>query len=323
MVPADDLEQARDHARGLQTSVIGVRKWRDAARRSRIPDRRARLRVLLVSLAVLLVGSVCGVCVWWHKQQVQHLRDTAAKVRDEAYELGANDDPGLRLLLAMASDDIAGQTGQKTDVFDSMARNNSSLRRILRPEEGLFEQLALSRNGAWGALSTNTGAVQILSTMTGETVWHQKGSGATLATPGGVFVSGLAMSSRGQRAAFASTDLHLTVLENKNGSWSVVARPALPIPSRPGPLHSELNSVDHLEFTSDGQRIVAYSDQVGLFVFDAKRPDIAPKRCSEQGSAQAMSATKDEALLTKGREVIRIDLTTCARSVVLTAPEGV
>ncbi|MGW0826005.1 hypothetical protein [Streptomyces sp. NPDC002845] len=36
------------------------------------------------------------------------LRDTAATVRNEAYELGANDDPGLGLLLAMASDDAHG-----------------------------------------------------------------------------------------------------------------------------------------------------------------------------------------------------------------------
>ncbi|MCX4564660.1 hypothetical protein OHA02_52230 [Streptomyces phaeochromogenes] len=322
VVPADDLEQARDHARGLQTSVVGVRKWRDVARHSRKLARRAQLRVLGVCLAVLLAGSGSAGYLWKREQHVQELRDTAAAVRDKAYELSANDDPGLGLLLAMASDDIAEQAGQKTNILDSIARNDSALRRILRPKEGRFKQLALSRNGTWGALSTSTGAVQILSTASGDTVWRQKGSGAELPAPG-VFVSGLAMSLRGQRAAFTSTDLHLTVLENKSGSWSVVARPALPIPSHPGPQHAELNAVDHLQFTADGQRIVAYADRVGLFVYDAKHPDAAPRRCPERGSAQAMSATKGEALLTKGREVVRIDLTTCARSVVLTAPEGV
>lgn len=324
VVPFEDLETARDHARGFQTSVVGVRKWRDAARRSRVPNRRAQLYVLLVCLAVLLAGSGGGAYVWQRQQRVQDLRDTAAEVADKAYELGANEDPGLGLLLAMASDDIAGRAGQRTEVFDSMARNNSALRRILRPEEGRFQRVALSQNGVWGALTTSTGAVRVLSTASGDTAWRQKGTGAELPAPG-VFVSGLAMSPTGQRAAFASTNLRLTVLENKDmkGSWAATARPALPIPSDPGPLHSELNAVDHLEFTADGRRIVAYADRVGLFVFDARRPNAAPKRCAEQGSAQAMSTTNGEALLTKGREVVRIDLATCARSVVLTAPEGV
>jgi WD40 repeat protein/predicted GNAT superfamily acetyltransferase len=329
VVPTADLEQARDHSRALQTSVVGARKWRDAARRSRRPDRRARLRVLLVCLVVLLAGSGGAGYLWQRQQRIQELRDTAAKVRDEAYELGANSDPELGLLLAMASDDIANAAGQKTDVFDSMARDKSSLRRILRPEEGQFEEMALSRDGAWGALSTSTGAVQILSTLTGETAWRQKGSGATLPGSGGALVSDLAVSRRGQRVAFASTDLRLTVLENRNSSWSVMARPALPIAPRPGPLRWELNAIDHLEFTADGGQIVAYSDRVGLFVFDAKHPDHAPKRCPERGMAKAMSATKGEVLLTKEKgtkqknEVVRIDLTTCARSVVLTAPKDV
>ncbi|MET9977359.1 hypothetical protein ACFYOI_16920 [Streptomyces microflavus] len=329
VVPAADLEQARDHARALQTAVVGARKWRDAARRSRRPDRRARLRVLLVCLTVLIAGSGTAGYLWQREQRIQDLRDTAAKVRDEAYEFGASNDPALGLLLAMASDDIADDAGQKTDVFDSMARDNSSLRGILRPEEGQFEEMALSRNGVWGALSTSTGAVQILSTLTGETMWRQKGSGSTLPGPGGALVSDLAVSRRGQRVAFASTDLRLTVLENRNSSWSVVARPALPVPPRPGPLRWELNAIDHLEFTADGGRIVAYSDRMGLFVFDAKHPNDAPKRCPERGTAKAMSATEGEVLLTKEKgteqknEVVRIDLTTCARSVVLTAPEGV
>ncbi|MFD6549049.1 hypothetical protein [Streptomyces sp. NPDC058398] len=323
VVPADDLDEARDHARALQTSVIGVRSWRDAARHSRRADRGARLRVASVGIVVLLVAAGSGGFVWHQDTELQNLRDTAAKLRDEAYEqYTANDNPGLGLLLAMASDDIANQAGQKSDVLDSMARDDSSLRRILSPQEGQFKQLALSQNGRWGALSTTTGAVQILSAVTGDTAWRQKGSGAELPTPG-VFVSALAMSPKGQRAAFASTDLRLTVVENKNSSWSGTAHPKLPYPSDPGPLHTERNAVDHLQFTADGQRIVAYSERVGLIVFDARHPDAAPKRCSERGDAQAMSTTKGEALLTKGSDVVRIDLTTCARSVVLTAPKGV
>lgn len=329
VVPADDLEEARDHARALQTSVVGARRWRDAARRSRRPDRLARLRVLFVCLVVVLAGSGGGGYLWQREQRIQDLRDTAAKVRDEAYELGANDDAGLGLLLAMASDDIAEDAGQKTDVFDSMARDNSSLRRILRPEEGQFEKIALSRNGVWAALSTSTGAVEILSPVTGETVWRKKGSGSTMPVPGGVLVSDLAVSPNGQRVAFASTDLRLTVLENENASWSVVAQPALPIAPHPGPLRSELNAIEHLEFTPDGRRIVAYAGRAGLFVFDAKHPDAAPKSCPERGTASSMSATKDEVLLTKEKtteqknQIVQIDLTTCARSVVLTAPKDV
>ncbi|MEU2291280.1 hypothetical protein [Streptomyces bacillaris] len=322
VVPADDLEQAREHGRVLQTTVVGVRTWRAAARRVRIPDRRAQRRLLVVCVVLLLTASGIGGYFWERQQELQQLRDTAAAVRDRAYENNANGDPGLGLLLAMASDDIAGRAGKRTGVLDTLARNNSSLRRILRPAEGTYAHLALSRNGAWGGLSTTTGAVEILSTTTGETVWSQKGSGVELPVRG-VHISDLAVSRRGQRAAFASTDLRLTVLENREGTWSVVARPGLPVPSLTGPRNSERNAVDHLEFTADGQRIVAYVGPVGLFVFDAKRPDAPPRRCPESGSAQAMSATKGEALLTKDREVVRIDLTTCARSVVLTAPDDV
>ncbi|MFD0208834.1 hypothetical protein ACFVH9_06825 [Streptomyces hirsutus] len=322
LVPAGDLEQAQDHARGLQTDVIGVRTWGDAARSGRVPNRGARWRFVLVCLAVLLASSGTGVAIWNHQRQLQDLRDTAAEVRDQAYEVAGNGDPGRGLLLAMASDDIAERAGDETGVLDSMARDSSSLRRIILPEEGRFKDLALSRTGEWAALSTTTGAVRIVSGLTGDTRWRQKGSGAQLPTPG-VYVSGLALSPAGQWAAFASTDLRLTVLERKDGKWAVTARPALPVPSDPGPLHSELNAVDHLAFTSDGQRIVAYSDRVGLFVWDVEDLDTAPKRCAERGGSQALSVTETEALLTKEGEVVRIDLTSCDRSVVLTAPEGV
>lgn len=321
LVPAGDLERARDHARGLQTSVIGVRTWGEAARRSRVPNRGARWRVVLVCLAVLMAGSGTGAAIWNHQRQLQTLRDTAAKVRDEAYEVAGNGDPGRGLLLAMASDDIAERAGDSTEAFDSMARDSSSLRRIIRPEEGRFEDLALSASGEWAALATTTGAVRILSSTTGDTKWRQKGRGVQPPTPG-VYVSALALSPAAQWAAFASTDLRLTVLE-RDGKWAVAARPALPVPSDPGPLNSELNAVDHLAFTSDGKRIVAYSDRVGLFVWDVKHLDTAPKRCEERGGAQALSGTEEAALLTKDGEVVRIDLTTCARSVVLTAPRGV
>ncbi|MFD6904726.1 hypothetical protein [Streptomyces sp. NPDC060077] len=322
LVPADDLEQARDHARGLQTAVIGVRTWGDAARRSRVPNRGARWRVVLVCLAVLMVSSGTGAAIWNHQRQLQSLRDTAAEVRDEAYEVAGNGDPGRGLLLAMASDDIAGRAGDETGVLDSMARDSSSLRRIIRPEEGRFKDLTVSTTGEWAALSTTTGAVRILSGTTGDTKWRQKGSGAQLPAPG-VHVSALALSPAAQRAVFASTDLRLTVLERKDGKWAVSARPALPVPSAPGPLNSERNAVDHVAFDAYGQRIVAYSDRVGLFVWDVEHLDAAPKRCAERGGSQAMSVTEEEALLTKEGEVVRIDLTTCTRSVVLTAPEGV
>ncbi|MEU2899496.1 hypothetical protein ACWC4E_15445 [Streptomyces sp. NPDC001273] len=322
LVPADDLEQARDHARGLQTAVIGVRTWGDAARRSRVPNRGARWRVVLVCLAVLMVSSGTGAAIWNHQRQLQSLRDTAAEVRDEAYEVAGNGDPGRGLLLAMASDDIAGRAGDETGVLDSMARDSSSLRRIIRPEEGQFEDLALSASGEWAALATTTGAVRILSSTTGDTKWRQKGRGVQPPTPG-VYVSALALSPAAQWAVFASTDLRLTVLERRDGKWAVSARPALPVPSAPGPLNSELNAVDHLAFSSGGKHIVAYSDRVGLFVWDVKHLDTAPKRCGERGGAQALSVTKEEALLTKDDEVVRIDLTTCARSVVITAPRGV
>ncbi|MFG3041512.1 hypothetical protein ACGFYZ_31875 [Streptomyces sp. NPDC048330] len=321
VVPDTDLKEAQEHAGGLQTTVVGVREWQEAARRSRIPDRRAWLRVLLVCVLVLTAGSGTGLFVWNGNRQTQELRDTAAKVLDQAYEQDAEVVPELRLLLAMASDDIAQKAGDKTDALATMAGEISSLRRLLRPEEGRFDQLALSRNGAWGALSTSTGAVQVVSTKSGDVVWRQKGSGVE-PTARGVFVHGLAVSPLGQRVAFATSDLRLTIVEQKNASWSVAKRIALPIPSHPGLLNTERNRVDHLEFTSDRRSLVLYVDTIGMLVYDVRHFDAAPRRCPERGTAETMRAGENEVLLTKGREVVRVDLKTCARSVVLTAPEG-
>ncbi|MFG2868509.1 hypothetical protein [Streptomyces sp. NPDC048338] len=322
VVPDADLREALQHTRTPSTTIVGVPGWREAARRSRVRDRRGMLRVSAVGIVVLAVGLTAGLLVWNGQREDQRLRDTAARVRDEAYAQDGNVDPGLGLLLAMASDDIAGQAGDRTDALVTMAGEGSTLRRILRPGEGRFERLALSRDGAWGALSTSTGAVDIVSTKSGDVVWHQKGSGVEPTAPG-VFVNGLAVSPLGQRVAFATSDLRLTVVENKNRSWSVASRTALPIPSDPGPLHSERNKVDHLEFTSDRRSLVAYVDTIGLLAYDVRHLDAAPRRCPERGSARAMRAGGGTVLLTKGREVVRVDLRTCARSVVLTAPEDV
>lgn len=322
VVPDTDLKEAREHASGLQTTVVGVREWQEAARRSRIPDRRAWLRVLLVCVLVLSAGSGTGAFVWNSNRQAQELRDTAARVLEQAYEQDGAVEPELRLLLAMASDDIAEKAGDKTDALATMAGESSTLRRLLRPGEGRFDRLALSRNGAWGALSTSTGAVQVVSTKSGDVVWRQKGSGVE-PTARGVFVHGLAVSPLGQRVAFATSDLRLTVVEQKDASWSVSERMALPIPSRPGLLNTERNRVDHLEFSSDRRSLVLYVDTIGMLVYDVRHLDAAPRRCPERGTARTMRAGKNEVLLTKGREVVRVDLKTCARSVVLTAPEGV
>ncbi|WP_432752406.1 hypothetical protein ACE1OA_05745 [Streptomyces sp. JL2001] len=322
VVPDADLKEALQHTRSPSTTIVGAPGWREAARRSRVRDRRGMLRVSAVGIVVLAVGLTAGLLVWNGQREDQRLRDTATRVLDEAYAQDDGVDPGLRLLLAMASDDIAGRAGDRTDALVTMAGESSSLRKLLRPEEGRFERLALSHDGAWGALSTSTGAVQILSTKSGDVVWRQKGSGVEPTAPG-VFVNGLAVSPLGQRVAFATSDLRLTVVENKKGSWSVASRTALPIPSRPGPLNSERNKVDHLEFTSDRRSLVAYVDTIGLLAYDVRHLDAAPLRCPERGSAETMWAGKDEVLLTKGREVVRVDLKTCARSVALTAPEGV
>ncbi|MFB7032475.1 hypothetical protein ACFCXG_38110, partial [Streptomyces sp. NPDC056295] len=250
----------------------------------------------------------------------QELRDTAARVLEQAYEQDGEVEPELRLLLAMASDDIAEKAGDKTNALATMAGESSSLRRLLRPEEGRFDRLALSRNGAWGALSTSTGAVQVVSTKSGDVVWRQKGSRVE-PTARGVFVHGLAVSPLGQRVAFATSDLRLTVVEQKKGSWSVTKRMALPIPSHPGLLNTERNKVDHLEFTSDHRSLVLYVDTIGMLVYDVRHLDAPPRRCPERGTAQTMQAGENAVLLTKDREVVRVDLKTCARSVVLTVPK--
>ncbi|MFB7032474.1 hypothetical protein ACFCXG_38105, partial [Streptomyces sp. NPDC056295] len=64
VVPDTDLREAQEHASGLQTTVVGVREWKEAARRSRIPDRKAWLRVLLICVLVLSAGSGTGAFIW-------------------------------------------------------------------------------------------------------------------------------------------------------------------------------------------------------------------------------------------------------------------
>lgn len=322
VVPPGDLAKARTYATGRQSEVVAATTWQDAARHSRRRNRQAMLRIARMSLVVVLVGAMAGGGFWWRQRHVQEVRDTAAQVAQQAFDLSSGDDSGLALLLAMASDDIAARVGKRTENLDLIARGNASLRRILRPDEGRFDELAVSRNGSWAVLSTSTGAAQVVSTKSGDTFWRRKGSGVERPSPG-VYVSSVAMSRAGQRAAVATTDLTITVLENKDRTWPEAATLKLPVPSRPGALNTELNKVDLLSFTPKGKALVAYTGRVGLFQFDTADLTAPPRKCPVPSGAVAMSVTDDTALLTTGRKVFTINLKNCAQSVVFTAPQDV
>ncbi|MBS2963967.1 hypothetical protein KGA66_13000 [Actinocrinis puniceicyclus] len=254
------------------------------------------------------------------RDRVQATRDTAARVAATADQLSVGDSGGLSLLLAMASDDIAASTGQSTDTFDSLARNYSTLVHILRPQHGRYEEPAVSGDGTLALLDTTAGSVQLVSTKAGRVLWqHDYPPGLELSARQ-VYVDGLAFSPKGQAAAFASSDLKITVLAPAGAAWTPGTTLTLPVPSKRGPLNFELNAAKLLGFSPDGTSIVAYGDRSGLFRFDLGHPAAPPVHCTEPSDVVGLAVAGDGALLVRPHEITKVNPGDCSMSTVMTAP---
>ena len=320
VVPAADLVVATSHSTHIQADLVGARTWQEAARASRKINRRVLLRTLGLATVVLLIGASVGGAIWYREAQRQHQRDTVRDVQRQAFDL-SSEDQSLALLLAMAGDDLAAEVDEHPDILDAVLRGNSSLRRVLRSDEGTYDKIAMSQDGAFTLLSTTTGSAELVATRTGTTEWRRQGVGVE-SLAGGVHISAIAVSERGQRAAVATTDLHINLLERSGSSWKTTADITLPLPSRPGALNSERNRVTKLGFAPGGKALVAYGPEAGLFRFDPKNPLTTPQRCAAPASGNSLFAGDGSSLVTTEREVVRVDLTTCSQTRELTAPEG-
>ncbi|MFI9012368.1 hypothetical protein ACIGNX_34525 [Actinosynnema sp. NPDC053489] len=322
VVPPEDLAVARKHALNLHTQVDAAGTWQDAARTSRRRSVKAMLRIALVVLALLLVSSSVGGGVWWDQQRRQAVRDASARAAERALDVANGSDPALSLLLAMASDDLAREVHAPAEKLDQFARGLTSLRRVLRPEQGRFDKVELSRNGSWALLASSTGAVDLISTKAGDVLWRRSGGGVE-APAKGVYARALALSPKGQRAAVATTDRRITLLLNKEREWSEAAQIDLPLPSSTGPLNNERNAVSAMSFTPDGKALVAYVGTTGLFRYDPANPANPPALCPAPPGATALATTKDSALLVSDHQVTRVAYADCSQTVMITASSGV
>jgi hypothetical protein len=319
IVPEGNLADANLNRPDVE--LVGVVDWKAAAKASRKPNREVRRRIITIAVVSLLVVVVIGGALWNRAVNRQELRDVASAVAGRAYDLSNGDDEGLSLLLAMAADDIASDVDEHPAVLVEILRGNSSLRRIVRADQGVYDELAVSADGEYALLGTSTGSADLVATRTGDTMWHRTGKGVE-STAGGVEIGAVAMSESGQRAAIATSDRRVLLLTRSESTWSETADIELPVEAKTGPLNVELNSVSELAFAPRSKGLVAYGSRVGLFRYDVKNPRNPPTRCAAPESGKHLFIGDDSALITTERQIVRVNLTTCAQTVEVTAPEG-
>ncbi|WP_261556923.1 hypothetical protein [Frankia tisae] len=325
IVPIGDKEEALNDADGHQ--IVPVRTWRQAARKSRNLDRQHFLRLALTVAVVLGVTAGSSLYyVTWSDGLARRaaLRAAAVNLATKARDLDArSDSEGRGLLLAMASDDLAAKAGERTDVFGELAVGHSTLRRILQPSAGAYEDSALSPGGTYGLLSASAGEVSIVSMRTGEKVWSRQLPPGNIYSPDQVRVWAMAFSADGKAAAIATSDRRITVLRRSDTRWTEQPAVTIPIPSvRSGFI--ERNIVNALAFDDDGQHLIAFSDDSGSYRVDltgatgATRCDPAARPAAKDISALAASPGK--VLIATAHQVTELDAADCALTPVLTAP---
>jgi hypothetical protein len=280
VVPACDADRARAAAQG--TEVLTAESWRDAAKSARRAEWKAIARNFAAVAVLVLVGAGVTVEHAAEGQQRAQYREVASRVAETATTLAerGNGD-GTDLLLAMASDDIARDAGEHTDVFGQLAQDVSTLVGVVRPTRGVYRDSVLSPDGSYALLSTDAESVSMIDTTTARVVWsYDHGPGLTYPLAQRVVrTSALAFADDSTHAAYATSDRKITLLALQNDSWSVSAVLPLPVASHWG-VFAQLNSPSELSFSPDGRMLAAYSPRIGLYMYDLRSGSAPPRHCA-------------------------------------------
>ncbi|HEX8866414.1 MAG TPA: hypothetical protein VF821_12235, partial [Lentzea sp.] len=271
--------------------------------------------------AFLLAVATAGGVRWWYETDDGRIKALADQVGDRAVGLSNGDDSGLAMLLAMASDDLSAEVGEQTDRFDRIARENSTLSRIITPPSGRFDDIVINDDGSYALLATDTGDAQLVSMPHGDVKWRRDAK-PTIMLSESVKVTALAFADSGTLAAVATSDLVITLLERRDETWAERGKIMLPVESKMSVLNTERNAVSQLSFAPDGKSVTAMGSGSGMFLFSVLDVNAAPSRCPAPPLVDTLHATADRALVTSEREVLEIDMATCAKRTTLTAPEG-
>jgi WD40 repeat protein len=326
VVPANDEETARKLQSDLEpdTQIKAVETWRIAAKQVRKAHSK---QVIVQSTAIGAVSALAALGIYiLEESQAEREREILAlaeHVAEEAWNLDVGEGDGLNLLLAMASDDIAAKVGETTTNFADMARDNSTLVKILRAPHGSYEEPAISEDGGHVLLSTDTGIVQLASTKDGEILWEHEYPPGVQMSEEQTHITAVAFSPYGDQAAIATSDRSITLLADEGEAWETYGSLQLPVEEQTGLLGYQRNALDQLSYSPDGSQLIGYGSNVGLYRYDLEDTNAPPQRCDPPISATDLAANEGGPLLASEVEVIQVRADTCAFSKVLEAPDGV
>jgi WD40 repeat protein len=327
IVPKSDPEATKNGE--IKVPVARAADLSDAVRLSR------RTRLVHVVVAGVVLALVVAGFAWNSVVQADtnraNLRTIAARTASEATQV-FNGDEVTGLLLAMASDSIAASAGEHTNSFATLAENEANLVKIERTAHGDYDEADLSPDGALVFLQTADGYISLVNGVNGKVVWsHLYPPGMGIA-PGQIYPLGMAISGDDSYAAYSSSDSRIQLLGYAKGrGWRQLA--SVKEPWKPDEQTAgDVNTAWMLSFSPDSRHLIA-SDAKSVAAYNVSPTGLGhpahvcplPKTVlrNAQILGKPLTATgSDQALLTSGRRVYRLDLTTCQISVAMTLPSG-
>jgi WD40 repeat protein len=339
VVPKNDPEAVKHPE--IKVKIAPAKDLREAVRLSR---RTRPTHYLAAGVAVLLVAAflITNSIENANSEMQVHLADLraiATRTSSEAYQVFNSDEP-TGLLLAMASDGIAASAGETTNTFVTLAENDADLVKIERPPAGRFSLATVSADGTLALLQNDAGYVGLVSGLNGDVLWsHAYMPDAKLA-PGQVYLSGMAIASNDDYAAYASSDGRIQLLgDSGQAGWRELASVAEPWKSAPSNF-GDLNTAWSLSFSPNGQQLLASDDKtVAVYNVSASglgtpsQPCQLPQAIDKAQEAAASTTTgllqnlltatgPDQALFVSARLVYKLDLATCQGTPAMTLPAG-
>jgi hypothetical protein len=318
VVPKNDTE-ATKHP-DIPVRVEYAADLRAAVRHSRRLRPRSHVITAIVLVLVLVLAASLAAALGARAQAHRNaLRESAARVANEATQVANGDEP-TGLLLAMASDQIAAAGGERTRVFPALEENASTLVKIVRPLQGSYEDSVVSADGSLALIRTTGGTIDLISTANGARLWTRTYEPGLFIAPGQIYIEAMAISDTDQAAAYRSTDgrIHLLRYSTTFG-WRETGSVKDPWPARPGHF-GDLNSLGPISFSPDGRRLVA-SDDTAVASYDVADFTKATQVCAKIAAGITV-AEQSSVLVGHQNQVSALPVHSCSAAPVMSLPRG-